>query len=449
MLDAFGHNVVPYQSRRIEFVRSARTLMPAIKMARTMAQQRIFIAMLFWMLLPAWAGAAHRLDVTLDRGAINVAQLQAALRDDSLVPPLPAAAAELLDRDASLSISGPSRIVFIDALARDMGDHCGITLDGDDLVVLFDPDRSITPPSQSPLRNLAARHDPKALADQERHFGLLLPATIDSSRPLVVLLPGMYAARESLSPLADLLTRHGRQVALFGYPGGLSIDDDIARLDNDLTDLLARQPGLRIDLVGCSLGSMIARGWVEGPAYVPSVDHLLMVCPPNHGSSWTTWNAALKLKADVQQFHYDPDFSPWWILSEGVDQSAADLAPGSAFLDELNAQPRRAGVRYAIIAGDQPIQARLAADAVTTASQWLGVHVPGWSVVRQVRDAASDQADDLRRIGGADGPVDVASAKLDGVDDFVLLHADHYSLMYPHDDKPPAAWDAIAQRLCP
>jgi hypothetical protein len=43
--------------------------------------------------------------------------------------------------------------------------------------------------------------------------------------------------------------------------------------------------------------------------------------------------------------------------------------------------------------------------------------------------------------------VSVESCRLEGVDDFVIVAADHATLYYPVGDRPPAAWDTIRARL--
>jgi hypothetical protein len=62
-----------------------------------------------------------------------------------------------------------------------------------------------------------------------------------------------------------------------------------------------------------------------------------------------------------------------------------------------------------------------------------------------VREGLSGKAAEMRsRPAECDGPVTVESCRLEGVADFVLLHADHMSLACGW---PPAAWTAIKERL--
>jgi hypothetical protein len=47
----------------------------------------------------------------------------------------------------------------------------------------------------------------------------------------------------------------------------------------------------------------------------------------------------------------------------------------------------------------------------------------------------------------SDGVVSLDSAKLDGVSDMVVLHADHNALAMETQGRPPAAWPTIKERL--
>ena len=47
----------------------------------------------------------------------------------------------------------------------------------------------------------------------------------------------------------------------------------------------------------------------------------------------------------------------------------------------------------------------------------------------------------------SDGPVPVSSTRLQGVEDYVLLPADHNALLFSSDHSPPKAWPIIRDRL--
>ena len=68
--------------------------------------------------------------------------------------------------------------------------------------------------------------------------------------------------------------------------------------------------------------------------------------------------------------------------------------------------------------------------------------------VGQTESALERGAERMREhIGKSDGPVNVSSTKLQGVDDYIVLPCDHASLYYPIDKHPPAAWGIIRDRL--
>jgi hypothetical protein len=178
------------------------------------------------------------------------------------------------------------------------------------------------------------------------------------------------------------------------------------------------------------------------------VDHFIMIAPPNAGSTWTPFSFLLKLGVNAWKWGHDPEWSPAWMITEGICQSAQDLRPKSEFLSELNSQPRRNGVRYTIIAGERPLQYRIAAEFLDWSGEVLGDRLAGWWGIRQVKSAAADDSRRLlAQIGDEDGPVSLFSTRLAGVNDFQALAADHVALYESIDGRAPAAWPVIRDRL--
>jgi len=109
-----------------------------------------------------------------------------------------------------------------------------------------------------------------------------------------------------------------------------------------------------------------------------------------------------------------------WGITNGLGESARDILPDSSFLKHLNAQGRRAGVRYTVIAGDQTIASRFSADAAEAVAGAVPRKAENWWGFRQYKSALENAADHLRNATGSnDGMVAVESAKLSGVDDVV------------------------------
>lgn len=105
------------------------------------------------------------------------------------------------------------------------------------------------------------------------------------------------------------------------------------------------------------------------------------------------------------------------------------MTPGSRFLKALNRRPRAPEVRYHILAGDhgfvtKELRAGLNAQVqlLSNAQGLLGkmAHI-GLNGAKGVLDEATD--------GLGDGCVSVASTKLEGVNDRIVIHANHVEII--------------------
>ena len=134
------------------------------------------------------------------------------------------------------------------------------------------------------------------------------------------------------------------------------------------------------------------------------------------------------------------------MITDGLGEAGSDLKPGSRFLRVLNAHPRRAGVKYTIVAGNQHPARRMTANCVDSVAGWIPDRVSDLWGFRHTKNKLVNTAGRMRQHGASDGPVSVDSCKLDGVDDFVVVPASHASLCYPIDGRL-AAWDTIRDRL--
>lgn len=298
------------------------------------------------------------------------------------------------------------------------------------------------------VRDFTASHAPQATAAQARNWGLLLPARVDPTRPLIVLLHGLDADRSDCVPIGELLRQAGFQVAYFGYPGDQPIRDSSALFAGQMRGLRRTYPTLTIHVIAHSMGGLVARDYVEGPAYAGGVDRLIMVAPPNHGSGWARLRFVLSAQENYYLYRSNPDWHWTWIITEGLGEAGDDLLPKSDFLKQLNARPRRSGVRYTIIAGNKSRVDLVEANCLASCSQVIPARARGWWGLRQCYELMQNSARNLRtETGQTDGPVSLKSARLKGVNDFVILPADHASLYLPDEGKPPASWDVIHSRL--
>jgi pimeloyl-ACP methyl ester carboxylesterase len=286
----------------------------------------------------------------------------------------------------------------------------------------------------------------RAEADQAKMWGLKLPADYDPDKPLVVLIHGLDSQSGVWWSMAQLLEARHYQVAYFSFPSDGPVRDDASRLADEMRALHARFPQARVDLIGHSMGGLVARGYIEGDRYTQPVDHFIAVGPPNHGSPWTRERFVLEANEQYWLWRTNKDWSPIWMFTDGHGEAADDLKPDSRFLKELNARPRRAGVKYTIVCGDQHVFARFGAGALDRVANCLpkrnlwGVRLCRFGLAVAEMKLENQKCD-------SDGVVPLASARLTGVADIVRLHGDHNTLVMASRGKPPVAWETIRERL--
>ncbi|MGD0463342.1 MAG: hypothetical protein ABSB74_12730 [Tepidisphaeraceae bacterium] len=411
-------------------------------------RRAIGIIVLALFLPDVCTAAESRISVPLRKGCLTVAQLQEALEEDLHLPPT--AMAFLPTMNVAVDLRSINDWLLVRGLNSAMGDgfHAGVTDQG--LLVRFDADKLPRDWNQScdALGRFTEVAAPEAVARQNRRFGLHLPPVVDPHRPLVILIHGLDGDRACCEDLAKLLNGDGFQTAFFVYPSERPLAQSADLFARPMRLLHEQFPSLQIDLVTESMGGLVARKYVEGPEYAGGVDHFIMIAPPNAGSTWTPFSFLLKLRMNIWKWGHDPEWSPAWMIMEGICQAGDDLRPESKFLADLNSQPRRAGVRYTIIAGERPVQYRFAAELLDGSGELIGEGIARWWGVRQLKSAASDESRWLLgQVGDDDGPVSLFSTRLAGVTDFNAMAADHVALYECIDGQPPAAWPVVRDRL--
>jgi hypothetical protein len=298
------------------------------------------------------------------------------------------------------------------------------------------------------IREWTAVAAPKATAAQAATYRLLLPQRLDHDRPLVVLVHGLDCDRVNWSGMGRLLAGEGYQVAYFTYPSDQPIADSAALFGKHMRALHDSIPRLAVNVLAYSMGGLVSRGYIEGDDYAGGVLRLILIGTPNAGSGWSRLRGVLELQEHYHLWRHEPSWSPSWMITDGLGEAGRDLRPGSKFLKQLNGRPRRDGVKYTIVCGDQHPARRVAADWIDCTASWVPKRASDWWGVRQGKDALTRQANNVRnRASEGDGPVSVTRANLQGVDDFVIVHADHVGLYIGRDHEPPAAWDTIRDRL--
>ncbi|MDB5330089.1 MAG: Alpha/beta hydrolase family protein [Phycisphaerales bacterium] len=397
-----------------------------------------------WMACAAPALAApHEVKLPLRDGKLHVADLSAAVCREVHLP-----AFEIGSGD--IDLSGLRGSLFVHAMNAALSDGCRLTLDNGALVLHVDADKlpAHCDDAKLALRTFTLEIAPEAAARQAKHWGLFVPEHVDPTRPLVVLVHGLDSGHDCLRPLGDLLTQAGYQVAYFSYPDNGPIDDSAKLFADRVAALHTVEGQMKIDIIAHSMGGLVARDYIEGEHYQGGVDRLILIGSPNYGSKWAKYSLALAAQEQYHEWRTDADWSWTWAITNGLGEAGRDLKPNSKFLKRLNALPRRDGVRYTIIAGNQHPASRIGAKMADTAAHWVPDRASQWWGLRQYQGGLEHYADRLRRrTGVTDGPVSIESAKLKGVSDFVTVAADHNTLIYADGINPPGALEPIKKRL--
>jgi pimeloyl-ACP methyl ester carboxylesterase len=350
----------------------------------------------------------------------------------------------------TIDLSGLRGATLLKALDAALGEGCSVAVDGGALVLHVDPEKlpHSLDEAKKATRVFTAEAAPNATAAQRRFYGLLMPKVVDEKRRMVVLIHGLDCNRTNWFPMADLLIGEGYQVTYFTYPSDQPLQDSADLFAREMQALRDNFPDMPTSIVAHSMGGLVARDYLETDAYAGGVQHLVLIGTPNLGTRWATYRLALEAQEHWGLWRHEKEWSPSWMITDGLGEAGRDIKPNSYFLERLNARPRRAGIAYTIIAGSQNPICTMGADA----TEAVGKVVPNrlsrvWGF-RQTKSALDRAANSLRtREGKSDGPVKLASTALAGVGDRVVLNADHTALYYPINGQKPAAWDVIKDRL--
>lgn len=275
----------------------------------------------------------------------------------------------------------------------------------------------------------------------------------DPSRPTVVLVHGMNSTSGGFEHLVPELERIGFGVLLYDYSFNRDLDTIVSEFVTNWRK--AREiTGDRLPwaILSHSMGGLLARWYVEGPDYSQDVSALVLIAPPNQGSGLAKAQP-LYAMIDGQLGDLGGSGAKKALreLTADLNAAATDLTPGSAFLKRLNARPRRAEVPYTIIAGDTGFLSRERRERINDQMNALlksnrllfGL---GRLATRDLNTFLDDITD-----GTGDGCVAVASTRLAGAPEPLILHANHVELirgplLYP-DPGPIVSWPLIVRAL--
>ena len=259
---------------------------------------------------------------------------------------------------------------------------------------------------------------------------------------IVLIVGGLQGDRDSCEQFAMSLERilhypDNTRLAVFDYPNDGSIQESGDVLKQLLQEIHRGSPKTRVSIVAHSMGGLVARCALEIPvksndiAVSSIVDHLTMVCPPNHGSVLAQYADALEFADAVSRLRKrTQSFATVLnsLIDDGLGEACDELVPGSDFLCKLNSLDRAKGVRYTIIAGTQgPISPlmRLAGTVLINESRSSHRVQESPKIDETLRRANELMTSDELTQGLGDGAVSLGSARLPGVTEFFKLPIHH------------------------
>lgn len=305
------------------------------------------------------------------------------------------------------------------------------------------------------MSGVVARWMSKELADSASRFGISVrlsgnrvarPSKEILNKKAIVLVHGLDDPGVIWDTLIPELQKNNHVVCFFRYPNDGPVRGSATLLSNELKQL--KELGVeRISIVAHSMGGLVSRemltnpnmynGDGQGNASLPTVDRLITVGTPNHGSHLA--HARVIGEAGDQLVRMlSGDGLLFGSILDGEGQAKTDLLPESEFLKALNARALPKYTKITVIAGRaSPVSKNKIDQLNRNAAPELK------KAMTQLTGALNDLVD-----GVGDGLVTLESSKLEGVDDYTVVEGNHVS-MVRHvlpSDSPPAI-PVILKRL--
>jgi pimeloyl-ACP methyl ester carboxylesterase len=269
----------------------------------------------------------------------------------------------------------------------------------------------------------------------------------------VILVHGLDDPGFMWNDLLPKLQETGYAVGRFEYPNDGPIGDAADLLASELS--AARQKGIeRVDIVAHSMGGLVARDVLTRPAYYngdgaasdryPAVDRLIMLGTPNHGSEMSRLRGISEIGEHIARALTGQPYMATE-TGDGSGEAGVDLLPRSDFLRRLNARPLPTHTQLTNIAGQWAplgageVDALLAKTRRVAESSKAPKWLRDWATQENEKLVSSVLVSAINGLG--DGCVTIESARLEGVEDFVIIQANHVDMLKSlgvSDAAPPA-----------
>ncbi len=400
----------------------------------------------------------HRVEIPLEDGEVDVGRLLQSLAKGVGLSDVDARGAVDLD----VRVDGTTGKTVLEALRRTTQGVVRFERSEDKLALVVHRDklRENEKEVRQALKAFLERWLDGAIERARRRYGLFA-ARRDGRVPLekadppdhvVVLVHGLDDPGTVWVDLVPFLREAGHTPYRFRYPDDQAIRESADRLGKALRRL--RDAGTdRVSLVGHSMGGLVARATVaaeehyasdgDGGEALPAVERLIMLGTPNHGTPMAHLRFFLEIREQLEET-VRGEGRPLGPILDGTGAAKVNLLPRSDFLRRLNGQPRPKGVKMTIVAGRaSPFDRGELADMADAMSETLPDAAAPW--IGRVEELAAKAA---RGVG--DGIVPLASTRLEGVEDHVVVDANHVSMIRKDaggGDEPAPAIPIILDRL--
>lgn len=294
------------------------------------------------------------------------------------------------------------------------------------------------PAPATPLQQRLQKYFPALYAQATAEFGWrawhegtwqALPQELPTR--LVVLVHGLDEPGKLWRSLAPALAEKGYAACELRYPNDQPPRASAAFLLQALAELQVH--GTReVIIVAHSMGGLVSREMLTNPDFdyagwrqeglVPTVQHLIMLGTPNHGSQLARGRFFVEIRDQWLRLA-NGDGHLLSGLVDGTGEAGKDLLPDSPFLRELNARPLPKTVALTIIAGVASPVTKATVDQLATEAKAEPDSVKR-QALEKLQAGVAQVAD-----GVGDGCVPVKSAQLDGVTDFVTVPGTHLSMI--------------------